>query len=439
MLLKTFKGGVYPSLNKNITAEKEFVNLSIPRVCYIPLRQHAGNPARPVVKVGDIVREGQMIGRADGLGSSNIHSSIPGKVIGIKDHPAPFSDNAKCVVIEAYGRFSSSGKDLESVSWQDINNEILIERISEAGIVDMGSGILPYPLRLFTEGKKIEYLIINASESEPYLTADGMLLSTFPEELIEGIRIITKILGVEKADVGIDNNNKKALNKLKDVIEKLSLKENIQLHPLKIKYPQGSKRLIIYSILKKKIPSGKFPVEEGVAVINIGTVFALREAVLFDKPLFERYVTVSGKIVNKPGNYKIRVGTTISDIIDECGGLSEHPAKIVMGGPMRGTVAGSLDIPVVKGTTGILFFSKKEVKYKKAVECIRCGRCVTACPMKLLPYDIVNKIISGDIFVFNPSDCIMCGSCSYVCPSGRPLTGLIKMYRKKLREKESGK
>jgi Na+-translocating ferredoxin:NAD+ oxidoreductase subunit C len=429
----TFKGGIFPSQNKKITSEKGFSNLSIPQIVVIPLKQHSGNPALPAVKAGDSVQEGQLIGKADGLTSSNIHSSVPGKIIEITD--------SKCIIIETDGRFSASGKNHEKIPWQDLSKESLLTRIFAAGITGMGGDAFPASAKLsLRKDQKIERLIINCAESEPYLTADDMLIRTYPEAIIEGIRIILKILGIENAFIGIEKNKAKAIHILEKTIRENTLKEKIELLPLKTKYPQGAEKQLIISVLKNEVPSGKLPADIGVIVLNVSTVFAIREACLFGKPLFERYVTITGKIFNKPGNYKIRIGTRISDIIEECGGLRENPAKIIMGGPMRGKSVSDFNTPVVKGTSGIIFFSGKEAKNEKYGPCIRCGRCAAACPSRLIPCDLGSVILNSRYDLLKNSnifDCIICGSCSYVCPAKRPLSSLIKTAQEKIREQKS--
>jgi Na+-translocating ferredoxin:NAD+ oxidoreductase subunit C len=437
MLLSTFKGGIYPSLEKKITSGKGFSNLSIPHVCNIPLKQHIGNPAYPIVNVGDLVQEGQLIGKANGSLSANVHSSVPGKVIALTEQQIFSQGKCKCIVIESDGRFNASGKKREKTAWQDLKKESLIERIAEAGIVGMGGEAFPTSVKLNPQkGKKTEFLLINGSESEPYLTADEMLIKTYPEEIIEGIRIILKILGINNACIGIENNKSEAIQALKIILEKNSVKENIALHTLKTKYPQGSEKQFIYSILKKEIPSGRLPADNGIIILNVATIFAIREACVFGKPLFERFVTVSGKIINKPGNYKLRIGTRIRDIIDECGGLKEEPAKIIMGGPMRGFSVSGNDTPVLKGTSGIIFLSKKEVYSENYGPCIRCGRCAAVCPSRLIPSDLGQAVLNSRFDLLekqNIFDCIKCGSCSYVCPARRPISSLIKTAQENIR------
>ncbi len=441
MAQNSFKGGIHPLENKDITNDKKFITLSIPHVCYIPLQQHLGKPAKPVVDVGDVVQEGQLIGEADGFISANIHSSIPGKVIEIKEHPTIYSKKGLCVVIEAEGRFTTSGKQLEEKKWESLSQEEILNLVRDAGIVGLGGAAFPTSVKLSPpKDKKIDTLIINGSECEPYLTVDDMLIRSFPNEIIQGIRITLKILGIDKAFIGIESNKPEAISELEKCLNNSSLKENIKVVPLKTKYPQGAEKQLIYSILKREVPSGGLPMDAGAVVQNVGTIFAIREAVMLEKSLFERYITVTGKIVNNPGNYKIKIGCRISDIIEECGGLKEEPAKIIMGGPMCGMSLNNTDIPLVKGTSGILFLSRDEVQLEDYSACIRCGRCVSACPTALLPCDIgvaIEKDRLDLLEELNPFDCILCSVCSYVCPSRRPLSHFIKLAQEKLRKKKS--
>ena len=433
----TFRGGIHPSENKRTTKDKNFSTLAIPHVCYIPLQQHAGKPAIPVVSTGDIVQEGQLIGRADGFISSNIHSSIPGKVIEIADYPTIYSKKTRCVVIEAKGEFTTSGKQLEKRKWDTSGKEELLDIIKNSGIVGLGGAAFPTPVKLSPpKDKKIDTLIINGAECEPYLTVDDMLMRTFPGEIIEGINIIMKVMDVNKAYIGIESNKPEAISVLKNIIKN----NNIEIKTLKTKYPQGGEKQLIYSILKKEVPSGGLPMDAGVVVQNVGTIYAIRDAVVLGKTLFERYVTVAGKCINKPGNYKIKIGTRISDVAEECGGLNEQPAKIIMGGPLCGISIDSLDMPVVKGTSGILFLSRADVKVEKYNKCIRCGRCVSICPAGMLPCDISTAMERNRLDLIeklNVFDCIMCGACSYICPSRRPLSHFIKQAQDKLRKKKS--
>ena len=433
-----FRGGIHPPENKHFSGGKPFTNLTVPHTCYIPLQQHIGKPAKPIVETGQIVQEGQIIGAADGFISSNVHSSIPGKVIEIKEYPTVYSARGLCVVVETEGAFSSSSRKPPDDSWKDFSREELVRRVREAGIVGLGGAAFPTFVKLTPPRNKIiDTLIINGSECEPYLTVDDMMMRTFPDEILEGIRISLKILGVEKAIIGVEKNKPHAVKALRKSINSGDDSRKIELRVLKTKYPQGAEKQLIKSILKREVPSGGLPMDSAVVVQNVGTIFAIREAILFNKPLFERYITVSGSIVKNPGNYKVRIGTRIADIIEEIGGLKKDPAKVIMGGPMCGISLDSVNIPVVKGTSGLLFLDSTDVVLEPYKPCVRCGRCVTICPAGLMPCDLCNAVEMNKLDIvegLHPFDCIMCGSCSYVCPSRRPISHFIKVGQQRVRK-----
>jgi electron transport complex protein RnfC len=439
-VLISFKGGIHPPENKRITENIHFSNLSVPHLCYIPLQQHTGKPAKPVVQIGDIVQEGQLIGEADGFISANVHASVPGRVVEIKEHPTLNSKKDICVVIEAEGAFSTFHETASPIEWDKLDKNEIINEITNAGIVGLGGAAFPTAVKLSPpESKKIDALIINGAECEPYLTVDDMLMRTFPREIIEGIRITLRALGIDRAYIGIENNKSEAISALKRELSRTPLTEKIEVNTLRTKYPQGAEKQLIYSILKREVPSGGLPMDSGTVVQNVGTVYAIREAIILKKPLFERYMTITGKIVHNPGNYKIRVGTRISDLVEDCGGLKESPVKIIMGGPMCGISLDSMDIPVVKGTSGILFLGKDEVAIEDYHACVRCGKCVSACPVNLLPNELGTAMEKGRMDIvekLNPFDCIMCGCCSYICPSKRPLSHFIKLAQEKLRKRK---
>jgi len=435
----TFNGGIHPPESKRLTAGKPFSNLSVPQVCYIPLQQHTGKPAQAVVAVGDIVSEGQLVGAADGFISGNVHASIPGKVIEIAEHPTVYSKKGLCVVIEAQGAFTETGQPRSRTPWETLSPEELLAKVREAGIVGLGGAAFPTAVKLSPpKNKPIDALIINGSECEPYLTVDDMLMQSFPGEILEGVRITLKILGIGKAYIGVERNKPAAIRALKNAIGEMSAPASIELRPLRTKYPQGAEKQLIKSIMKREVPSGGLPMDAGAVVQNVGTVFAIYEAVVLGKPLFERYITVTGRCVRKPGNYKVRLGTRISAIVEECGGFLSEPAKIIMGGPMCGIGLDTMDTPVVKGTSGILFLTRDEIGIEDYRPCIRCGRCVSICPSGLMPCDL-GTLIENERFneaeALRPFDCIMCGSCAYMCPSRRPLNHFIKLAQEKLRRK----
>lgn len=438
MGFKSFRGGIHPPTSKNLTINKPFINHSIPHICYIPLLQHIGKPADCIVKVGDYIQEGAKIGSASGKVSANIHASIPGKVIDIKEHPTVFGKNSLCVVIEAEGAFSASSSKQSLKQISDLTKEEILSTIFESGIVGLGGAAFPTSIKLNPPvNSKIDLLIINGAECEPYLTNDNQLMQTYPEQLVNGIIITMKALNVSKAMIGIEDNKKKAIKSLKDAVLTAGYQNSIEVCQVPTKYPQGAEKQLIKTLTKRIVPSGSLPMDVGVVVQNIGTIYAIFEAVMHDKPLIERFVTISGSIVKQPGNYKIRIGTKISDVMTECG-IKEKPAKIIMGGPMCGIAIDNTDIPVIKGTSGLIFLSKNEICDNSYESCIRCGRCVSVCPMNLTPYEIGRAVEIEQYALaekLNPFDCIMCGSCSYICPARRPLSHFIKLAQQKLRKK----
>ena len=438
MIVHSFHGGIHPPDNKHFTNRIPFKYLSIPQKSFIPLQQHIGKPATPIVETGQFVEEGQLIGQANGLISANVHATVPGKVVEIAEYHTPYSEHGLCVVIESDGSFNTSGRVRQKNDFLTLDKEALIEKVQSAGIVGLGGAAFPTSVKLNPPANRtIDTLIINGSECEPYLTVDDMLMQTHPEEIIEGIQIAMKIMGINKAYIGVEKNKPLAIKALQTAAANVKTHE-ITIIPLNMRYPQGAEKQLIYTITRREVPSGGLPMDVHVVVQNVGTIYAIREAVLFDKPLIERYITVTGKIVRKPGNYKVRFGMRVSDILEECGGLAENPSKIIMGGPMCGLALNHMDIPVVKGTSGILFLAKDETKVTPFRSCIRCGRCVSVCPMNLMPCDLGNAAEKQRYDIaekLHPFDCIMCGSCSYICPSKRPLSHFIKVVQTALSAK----
>lgn len=435
-MFSRFGGGIHPPEHKSITEELKFVNLPIPHTCYIPLQQHVGAPAKLAVNVGDLVTEGQLIGRADGLISANVHSSIPGKVAAIAAVHTVYGPQ-ESVVIEAEGSFSSSAMPPATCDWTALSRDGILGKIREAGVVGLGGAAFPAAVKLSPPpGKNVDTLIVNGAECEPYLTVDDMLMKTFPDAVIEGARIAMKALGVTRAVIGVEDNKKAAIAALKKAAEAVRPPESVAVRKLRTRYPQGAEKQMIYSLLHRTVPSGGLPMDAGVVVHNAGTICAVREAVLYDRPLYARYITVAGNAIARPGNYKVRIGMTIADIAEECGGFRERPARIIMGGPLCGQSVHSLDFPVVKGTSGLLFLAGKDVAASDYSSCIRCGKCVSACPAGLLPCDLGTAVEKGRFDLargLNPLDCIMCGSCSYVCPARRPLSHYIKLAQQYVR------
>ncbi len=428
-MLKTFTlGGVHPPEHK-LSTKSKIVDLPVPKTVVVPLAQHLGVPAKPVVNKGDEIKVGQLIAESNGFVSANIHSSVSGKVVKI-DKSLDASGYKRDAIfinvegdewVETIDRSTDLKKEITATAEQ------IVSKLAEAGIVGLGGATFPSHVKASVpKGKKAEYLIINGVECEPYLTADHVLMMEKPEELLVGIEILKKALGVNKAIIGIENNKP-------DAIEKLSLlakqHQGIHVQALKVQYPQGGEKQLIQAVIGKEVPSGGLPIDIGAVVFNVGSVFAIYEAVQKNKPLFERVVTVTGKSVAKPSNFKVRLGTQITELIEAVGGLPEDTGKIINGGPMMGKSIASTDIPVVKGSSGILLIKESEAKRKVVEPCIKCSKCVSVCPMGLEPYllgVLGEKSIFDKLEKEKVMDCIECGSCSYTCPSGRPLLDHIR-------------
>lgn len=429
MSLKTFsRGGVHPPEHK-LSSGVAIEVLGPPEVVVIPVSQHLGAPAKVLVERGDQVKVGQLIAQSEGFVSTNIHASVSGKVLKVDKFLDSSGYRKMAVQIQVEGdqweeNIDRSGDLVRNtaLSAEDIRKKIL-----EAGIVGLGGATFPSHVKLMVpKGKKAEYLVVNGVECEPYLTADEALMTTKPEEIISGIQVLMKGLGVEKAILGIENNKPRAIEKMKKVAEGTS----ISVQELKVKYPQGGEKQLVQALLKREVPSGGLPIDVGVVVFNVGTALAAYEAVMQNKPLIERVVTVTGKSLAKPSNFKVRIGTPVSYLVEKAGGLPEGTAKVINGGPMMGKALSTLDVPIVKGSSGILLLDADEAKRKEVLPCIRCSKCLTVCPMGLEPYLLMTqseKKLFERMENEKVMDCIECGSCSYTCPSSRPLLDYIRL------------
>lgn len=429
-MLKTFKiGGVHPPENK-LSAGSKIQALPIPEQVIIPLSQHIGAPATPVVQKGDNVKVGQLIAGASGFVSANIHSSVSGTVVSIDNitDAAGLSKPAITIQVEGDEWIDDIDRSEKILNSNNLTKEEIIKAITAAGIVGMGGATFPTQVKLTPPpGSKAEFLIINGVECEPYLTSDHRVMLEKAEEVLIGVQLLMKAIGVQRAIIGIENNKPDAIEHLKQLASKTI---GIEICPLKLKYPQGGEKQLIQATTGRTVPSGGLPIAVGAVVQNIGTALAVYEAVIKHKPLIERVVTVTGKSLARPGNYLCRLGTPISKLIEAAGGLPENTAKVIGGGPMMGRTIVNIDSPIMKGTSGILIISNKEAARKPVRECIRCGKCVSACPMGLEPY------LLAKLSMFNllermeeekVMDCIECGSCSFTCPSTRPLLDYIRL------------
>ena len=431
MFLKTFsKGGVHPEENK-ISHDSPIQVQPIPKTVSILLGQHIGKPATPVVSRGDEVKVGTLIAKADGFVSANIHSSVSGKVKKIETILDASGYQKPCITIQCDGEDiweETIDRTPEIVRDIKLSSEEIIQRIAECGIVGMGGATFPTNVKLMPpKDATPECVIINGAECEPYLTADHRTLLERGEEVLIGLQILMKSVGVTKGYVAIENNKRDAIDKLTQLA---STMPGIEIVPMKVKYPQGGEKQLIDTVLKRRVASGKLPVTEGAIVQNVGTALAVYDAVQKHKPLVERVVTVTGKAVKNPCNLLVRIGTPLSELIETAGGMPRSTAKLVSGGPMMGKAVYSDEIPVAKGTSGVLMLLEEDTKRRPMRNCIRCAKCVGACPMGLNPAFLMRDTVYRDWDALEANhvyDCIECGSCSFICPANRPLLDHIRM------------
>lgn len=402
----------------------------MPKTAIIPLAQHIGAPANAVVQKGDKVKVGQLIGEANGFVSANIHSSVSGTVskVDLAVDVAGFKKPA--VFIDVEGDEWLETIDRTDTLIEEIKDDAktIVGKIKDAGIVGMGGATFPAHVKLaIPEGKKADFLIINGVECEPYLTADHRLMLEKSAELIVGVKILMKAIGVEKAYIGIEANKPDAISKLTDLCSK---EQGIEVVPLKLKYPQGGEKQLINAISGREVPSGKLPIDAGAVVQNVGTAFAVYEAVQKNKPLIERIVTVTGDTVATPSNFRARIGTPVAELIAAAGGDVEKSGKIISGGPMMGKAMANLESTVTKGTSGILMLSEEKAVRPEAGPCIRCAKCVDACPMGLEPYLLMQysqRQMWAEDEANHIMDCIECGCCIFSCPAKRPILDYVRL------------
>ncbi len=434
-MLRTFRiGGIHPPENK-LSAGKRITALAAPKQVIIPLSQHIGAPAQAVVKKGDLVKVGTLLAKAGGFVSANIHSSVSGKVNKIDNALDTSGYKRPAIYIDVIGDDWEETIDRTDtlVKECELSSKEIIDKIAAAGIVGMGGATFPTQVKLMPPpGSKAEVVIVNAVECEPYLTADHSLMMEKGEQIMVGLSILMKAAGVSKAVIGVENNKPDAIAHMTKLAASYS---GIEVMPLKVQYPQGGEKQLIDAVTARQVKSGALPISVGAIVQNVGTVYAVYEAVQKNKPLFERVVTVTGKALTNPSNFLVRIGTPISNLIEAAGGLPEDTGKIIGGGPMMGKALISTEVPVGKGSSGVLLLKKEEAVRKPMHDCIRCAKCVSACPMGLNPAFLMRSTIYKKWDLAEEDhiqDCIECGSCSFTCPANRPLLDQIRVGKAKV-------
>ncbi|UJH66222.1 electron transport complex subunit RsxC [Allomuricauda sp. SCSIO 65647] len=441
-MLKTFpKGGVHPPENK-LTSSEQIKRLPVPKMVYVPIAQHIGIPAEIVVEAKEKVGIGQVIAKSGAFVSSNIHSPVAGMVTKLDMIVDSSGYKKQCIVIRTDAKNESNFQEVEYPLEKEIelSPKEIMQRISDCGIVGLGGATFPSHVKLnVQDDKKIDCLIINGVECEPYLTADHRLMLEKSQEILMGIKILMYALNIDRAIVGIENNKKDAIALFK---KSTASEKGIDVAALQVKYPQGSEKQLIRALLKREVPKNGLPMDVGTIVHNVGTIFAIYEAVQHNRPLMERVVTVTGKKMESPSNYWIKIGTPIKDVIAGAGGLPEGTRKILNGGPMMGKALKNTDVPITKGTSGIVLIADEEADRGETKNCIRCGECVSVCPMGLEPHLLMNLSEKGMFEMAGQEDiltCIECGSCSYVCPSHRPLLDYIRFGKDVTKKLETSK
>jgi electron transport complex protein RnfC len=438
----TFKRGIHPNEEKHYT-ENVPINVVLPSAgteTVLPLLQHMGVPCRPLVKIGQKVLVGEKIADNDAFICAPIHSSVSGIIRDIRPHLTVLGQIVNSVIIENDGEYKEQDGMNPRSEFESLSGEEILKIIREAGIVGLGGAGFPTHAKLTpSPDRKIDTVLINGCECEPYLTTDNRVMIEEADRVVMGLQIILKVIKNAKGVIAVEDNKPDAIKALKEACRGLP---NIEVLVAKTKYPQGAEKQLITAITKKEVPLGALPMDIGCIVHNVDTVVAIQRAVMRGRPLMRKVVTLTGGAINNPGNYKVRIGTKLNDLIEMAGGFKEEPAKVVVGGPMMGVAIFDINVPIVKTTSGVLFFTNKEAFIPPEKNCIRCGGCVEHCPMGLVPTELNADILNedGEAFVrHNGLSCIECGSCSYICPSKRRLAQAIRTIRRVELEKLKNK
>lgn len=426
----TFAGGIHPYDGKDLSKDKPIKEILPKGDLFYPLSQHIGAPATPIVAKGDHVLTGQKIAEAGGFVSAPIYASVSGTVKGIEPHRVTTGENATCIIIENDGLYEEVEYHAVN-SLDEVTKEEILSRIKEAGVVGMGGAGFPTHVKLSPkEPEKIQYVIVNCAECEPYLTSDYRRILEEPEKLIQGLKVSLKLFDHAQGILAVEDNKPDCIELLKKLTKD---EKKISVKALKTKYPQGAERQLIYAVTGRAINSSMLPADAGCVVNNVDSVVAIYNAVMLGRPLMQRIVTVTGDAINDPRNFAVRVGTLYAELIEEAGGYKAEPEKIVSGGPMMGFALFDINVPVTKTTSALLCLTKDEVSAYEPSACINCGKCVDVCPGRIIPSRLADYAEHGDIDKFEAHDgmeCCECGCCSFVCPAKRQLTQSIKSMRK---------
>ena len=434
----SFRHGVHPAARKDATEEKPIERMPFADELVLPLAQHLGAPSKPIVAVGDTVVRGQLIAEANGFVSVPLHASATGRVAAIEPRPHPSGTLSDAIVIEVDRTSPQTLYDETPLDWRDLPVDGLLDAIKQGGFVGLGGAAFPTHVKFVVpEGKRVDWFLVNGAECEPYLTSDHRIMVQHAESIFLGIRMVMRTLGARKCFIGVERNKWDAIEELRHSIpEDLSC----EIVPLEVKYPQGAEKMLISAMLHREVPSGRLPIDAQVVVSNVGSIAGIGELIAMGKPLIERIVTVTGPGVRNPATLMVPVGTILSDVLDYCGGMTEDTRHVLFGGPMMGKAQYNLDVPVLKGTSGIVCLTDADVLSRREYACIRCSSCLDACPVFLNPSDLGFLARGGryhDMLDLHIMDCMECGSCSYVCPSNIPLVQRFRVAKALLREEQA--
>jgi electron transport complex protein RnfC len=434
----TFRHGVHPPELKELTAQAGVRRMPFPDQVVLPVRQHAGKPARVVVKAGDRVERGDVVATADGFISSPVHASATGVVRAVEWGPHPDGSSALSVKIDVEKHSAQLPRQRLVPDWHGLEPAAIVQAVQDAGVVGLGGAAFPTHVKLVQpKDAKVHTILLNGCECEPYLTTDHRVMAEQPDRVFLGLRIMMQALGVTKAVVGIERNKPDAI----EAMTKAAPKDlDAKVLPLTVKYPQGAEKMLVESVLGVEVPSGKLPSAVGALVQNVASAATIAEVFETGLPLVERVVTVTGRGIRKPGNFVIPVGTRLRDVIEFCGGFTDDAREIVFGGPMMGQSQGNLDVPLTKGTTGVVVLAADEIVQHESYNCIKCGRCLEACPVYLNP-SLLGRLAKKNRWLDMEDqrlwDCMVCGCCSYVCPSNIPLSQLFGAAKTMVRREKA--